>query len=228
MLSVKQIQMNLKFLNYYYDKIDGIKGNNTINAIKNFQRDNGLAVDGIYGVQTEGALVPMIKQIQVRVGTEADGVAGENTMQKTREYQNANGLQVDGIAGEQTRNHMFPQTKLTWDDIKYFKKSEFACKDGCGFDNINLKLVKILDQMREHYGRPIIITSGCRCRKHNLEVGGVQGSRHELGKAADLYVQGVNVNDFLAYAKDLVNKGVLRYTYTNNSNMHGVIHMDIQ
>ena len=228
MLSVKQIQMNLKFLNYYYDKIDGIKGNNTINAIKNFQRDNGLSVDGIYGTQTEGALVQLIKQIQEVVGTDVDGVAGENTMAKTKEYQSQNGLMVDGIAGEQTRSHMFPQTQTTWDDIKYFKQSEFACKDGCGFDDINLKLVKILDEMREHYGRPIIITSGCRCKKHNREVQGVDTSRHVYGKAADLYVQGVDVSDFLAYAKDLVNKGVLRYTYTNNTNMNGVIHVDIQ
>lgn len=228
MLSIKQIQMNLKFLNYYYDRIDGIKGNNTINAIKNFQKDNGLVVDGIYGVQTEETLVSMIKQIQEIVRTEVDGVAGKNTIEKTKEYQSKNGLKVDGIAGEQTRNHMFQETQITWNDIKYFNQSEFTCKDGCGFDNINIKLVKILDEMREYYGRPIIITSGCRCKKHNREVQGADTSRHVYGKAADLYVQGVNVNDFLIYAKDLVRRGILRYTYTNNSNMNGVIHIDIQ
>ena len=228
MLNTKQVQMNLKFLNYYHDAIDGIQGKKTTKAIKDFQKDNCLSADGIYGTQTEGALVPIIKQIQIRVGTEADGVAGENTIAKTKEYQNRNGLVIDGIAGEQTRGHMFPEAKITWDDIKYFKKSEFACKCGCGFDDINLKLVKILDQMREHYGRPIIITSGCRCKKHNTAVMGTQGSRHVLGKASDLYVQGIPVDEFLEYAKDLVRRGVLRYTYTNNSNMNGVIHVDIQ
>ena len=84
MLNTKQVQMNLKYLNYYKGSIDGIIGNLTRTAIRNFQSDNGLDPDGIYGVKTEGALVPMIKQIQIKIGTEADGVAGNNTIQKTK------------------------------------------------------------------------------------------------------------------------------------------------
>lgn len=228
MINTKQIQMNLKFLNYYHNKIDGVKGKMTTKAIKDFQKDNGLSADGIYGEKTEGALIPIIKQIQIIIGTEADGIAGERTIQKTKEYQERNGLAIDGIAGIKTRSVMFPKLTITWDEIKYFKKSEFACKDGCGFDDINLKLVKILDQIREYYGKPIIITSGCRCKKHNKEVGGVQGSRHELGNAADFYVQGINTKDVLEYTKSLVKRGLLRYTYTNNKNMNGAIHIDIQ
>ena len=72
------------------------------------------------------------------------------------------------------------------------------------------------------------MTSGCRCAKHNAEVGGVQGSRHVLGKGADFYVKGVNVNTLLARAQELVNQGIIRYTYTNSKNMNGVIHIDIK
>ena len=105
---------------------------------------------------------------------------------------------------------------------------EFACKCGCGFDDINLRLVQILENIRCYFGyNPIIITSGCRCNSHNKEVGGVSGSRHVIGKAADFYVQNVHVNDVLKYCQTLVNQGILRYTYTNNSNMNGVVHIDI-
>lgn len=52
----KQVQQKLKELGYYSGAIDGIFGNNTINAIKNFQRDYGLVVDGIVGTRTLNAL----------------------------------------------------------------------------------------------------------------------------------------------------------------------------
>ena len=51
-MTITRLQMNLKYLGYYGGAIDGIKGNQTIEAIKNFQRDNGLAVDGIAGQHT--------------------------------------------------------------------------------------------------------------------------------------------------------------------------------
>lgn len=35
-------------------------------------------------------------------------------------------------------------------------------------------------------GQPLVITSGFRCLAHNREVGGVPGSPHTEGKAADI------------------------------------------
>ena len=52
----KQVQQRLKELGYYYGNIDGIFGKQTITAIKNFQRDYGLVVDGIVGTKTLKAL----------------------------------------------------------------------------------------------------------------------------------------------------------------------------
>ena len=53
MLSIKQRQLNLRTYYYFYKgNIDGIVGNATINAIKDFQSKNGLAVDGIAGKAT--------------------------------------------------------------------------------------------------------------------------------------------------------------------------------
>lgn len=50
-----------------------------------------------------------------------------------------------------------------------------------------VKLVdKILDPLRESYGRPIIITSGFRCDQLNKKVGGATSSQHRRGEAADI------------------------------------------
>ena len=227
MLNIKQRQMNLKFLNFYSGKVDGIEGIKTKEAYKKFQQEYGLVVDGIYGVNTDTKLIAVIKDIQTKIGTVVDGVAGDNTIAKCKEYQRNNGLAADGICGVNTRAKLNQKTDLNWDNIKYFKKSEFNCKCGCGLNNIDLRLVKILDEIREHYNKPLVVTSGCRCANHNSKVGGVQGSRHVLGKASDIYVQGVSTKDLLNYTTTLVNSRELRYTYTNNANMTGAVHVDI-
>lgn len=48
----KQVQQKLKELGYYTGAVDGIFGTQTVRAIKNFQRDYGLTVDGIVGKNT--------------------------------------------------------------------------------------------------------------------------------------------------------------------------------
>lgn len=70
--------------------------------------------------------------------------------------------------------------------MKYFKMSEFACKDGCGFVSMNEEFLAMIDKARELAGIPFVITSGCRCAKHNKAVGGVASSSHTTGHAADI------------------------------------------
>lgn len=45
---------------------------------------------------------------------------------------------------------------------------------------------KILDPLREAYGKPIIVTSGYRCEKLNKIVGSKPSSQHVKGEAADI------------------------------------------
>lgn len=52
----KEIQQKLKDLGYYTGEIDGILGQSSISAIKKFQLDNGLTVDGIVGAKTASKL----------------------------------------------------------------------------------------------------------------------------------------------------------------------------
>ncbi|MCI8640961.1 MAG: spore cortex-lytic enzyme [Clostridia bacterium] len=53
---VTQIQTKLKRWGYYNGNIDGIYGTQTLNAVKYFQRKNGLTVDGIAGPATLRAM----------------------------------------------------------------------------------------------------------------------------------------------------------------------------
>ncbi len=53
---VTQIQTKLKRWGYYNGNIDGIYGSQTLEAVKYFQRKNGLAVDGIAGKNTLEAM----------------------------------------------------------------------------------------------------------------------------------------------------------------------------
>lgn len=68
----------------------------------------------------------------------------------------------------------------------HFSRKEFACKCGCGFDDIDLRLVQGLEALRQRLGKPIIVHSGCRCYGRNEYVYGSPNSQHLQGKAADI------------------------------------------
>jgi len=83
--------------------------------------------------------------------------------------------------------------------MKYFKRLEFACKCNCGFDTVDYELAEVLDDVREHFGKPVTITSGCRCDAHNAKVGGAKNSVHKTGQAADFRVKDVHADDVAMY-----------------------------
>lgn len=78
---------------------------------------------------------------------------------------------------------------MTWDEIKYFKPSEFNSPDkaGSGKAGMNLAFVKKLDLIRGRIGQPMKINSGFRTAAHNKKVGGVPDSAHTRGLAADIH-----------------------------------------
>lgn len=97
---------------------------------------------------------------------------------------------------------------------KYFTEGEFAASSIAkrhGWDNTMPPEVlqnaidlceNILDPVREHFGKPLIITSGYRSPKLNKAVGGSKTSQHTLGQAADIRVLGVSHWDVLKYIYD--------------------------
>jgi len=74
----------------------------------------------------------------------------------------------------------------------YFDRSEFGCSCGCGFDTVDVELIEVLTDLREHFAAPVKINSSARCEKHNDHVGGSPRSQHRLGRAADIVVKGVS------------------------------------
>ncbi|EJV6228549.1 DUF882 domain-containing protein [Salmonella enterica] len=101
---------------------------------------------------------------------------------------------------------------------KYFKRKEFACKCGCGQDTVDAELLAILEDVREHFGKPVIINSANRCPAHNKRVGGASKSVHLTGKAADIVVKGVAPDIVHAYltAKYSGKYGIGKYkTFTH-------------
>ena len=53
---VSQLQTQLNRLGFFQGRSDGYFGNNTLNAVKAFQRNRGLVSDGVVGVNTRAAL----------------------------------------------------------------------------------------------------------------------------------------------------------------------------
>lgn len=77
---------------------------------------------------------------------------------------------------------------------KHFTPEEFACKDNCGLCNPDPKLVEDLDEFRERYGEPVIITSGSRCAAHCVAIGdNIPPYRNVHQPAADGFTKAVDI-----------------------------------
>ena len=56
--------------------------------------------------------------------------------------------------------------------------------------NLEYLVQNLLDPLREAFGKPIVVNSGYRCHELNEAVGGVDGSYHLKGLAADIRALG--------------------------------------
>jgi uncharacterized protein YcbK (DUF882 family) len=72
-----------------------------------------------------------------------------------------------------------------------FKVKEFACNDGSDVILIHADLPAVLQNIRNQFGKPIIINSGYRTPEYNKKVGGATRSQHCYGTAADIVVDGI-------------------------------------
>jgi len=81
-------------------------------------------------------------------------------------------------------------------------RSEITCRCGCGFDAIQPEAVVLFQAIRDYIGRPIRITSGCRCPDHNTRVGGAARSYHMQGAALDMQVSGLSARQFGALIRE--------------------------
>lgn len=242
MLKVSEYQRNLKYYYAYYKgSIDGKAGRKTKAAVRRFQKANALRTDGIYGKNTDKKLVAKVKDLQKELNDKGkydlavDGIIGSETVKAIMDYQRYMGLKADGIAGVKTfkalnkGEELKPSgNKADWSKVKYFKKEEFKC--GCGGKycsgypkEMSPNLIYILEELRKYFGKPIVITSGLRCSKHNAKVGGVSNSAHKSGKAADIYIKGVSRARIKSTAYALGAK----YSYYGTKGMGQAVHINV-
>ncbi|MBN8209408.1 peptidoglycan-binding protein [Bacillus sp. NTK071] len=121
---VVELQDVLSAKGYFnYDESTGYYGSITEGAVKQFQKDHGLSVDGIAGPNTFSAIQNVnngqaqrtlvqgdrghsVAALQEKLGGyynySVDGIYGPITKQAVRAFQADNGLAVDGIAGKNT------------------------------------------------------------------------------------------------------------------------------
>jgi len=72
-----------------------------------------------------------------------------------------------------------------------FTVAEFRCPDGSDKVLIDDTLVLQLQQIRDFFGRPVLIGSGYRTESYNTRINGADGSWHTRGRAADIDVGSV-------------------------------------
>lgn len=109
----------------------------------------------------------------------------------------------------------------------YFKASEFKCKCGKCNDTAYLdpKLITYLDELRMAFCKPVVITSGIRCNKYNASLpGSSKTSGHLRGKAADVYIKGVDPEDIHLWWYKNVPCG---YSYYGTRNMGSSVHVEV-
>lgn len=96
----------------------------------------------------------------------------------------------------------------------HFKVREFACSDGSDVVLINPDIIKFLEAIRTHFGKPVIINSGYRTVSYNKKIKGASGSMHMYGAAADIVIKGVSPDKVADYAEQLMPRsgGIGRYS----------------
>ncbi|WP_418308481.1 YcbK family protein, partial [Parasutterella sp.] len=71
-------------------------------------------------------------------------------------------------------------------------------------------LYQLLEEIRDEFGKPIVVNSGYRSPEHNKNIGGAKNSYHVKGMAADIRPQhGPDFQRELKRLKQIANKNVM-------------------
>lgn len=160
-MTVIQIQHLLAYLGYDPGDCDGAMGRNTQAAVRRFQADYGLTVDGDPGSATQKMLIGAIAGTAVKVekpessDAPKTGTFWDDIKYFTREEFRCQcgGKYCNGFPAEPAE-----------------------------------ETVRMADEIRRRAGVPLKVNSGVRCKQHNADpnVGGVWNSLHLTGQAVDL------------------------------------------
>lgn len=127
---------------------------------------------------------------------------------------------------------------FTISELTYSTKAKELHIDNTPFsyevvDNLTNLTEKLLDPIREAWGKPLIITSGYRSDALNKAVGGSKMSAHRYGLAVDVVPKNMaDFDEFAAFVKDylkdkdydqliLEQKGGSRWLHIGYKNLEG-------
>ena len=184
-MTIIQKQALLTFLGYDTGGVDGIWGPKSRNATEACQEDLGIPADGIFGPQTEAAVLEAVYTYDVDAPVPEEDTAATD------------------------KNVAHTELELLFEGIRYWSPEEFRCRCGeyhapyCdGFPVLpDRTLLELVDDLRHNAGRPGHRSSGIRCYQHNLDSNGAAGSRHLKGKALDFYIEDLPGTQLLKAAK---------------------------
>lgn len=193
-VSVKQIKGILVYLGYNPGEVENTTDRTYTDSVSQFQKDNGLTVDGIAGPMTIASLKDAVVNDRF-----ADGSEHPATQENTSDF---------------------------WGKYPNFSRNEFKCTCGGKYCNgfpyeMEEKLIRNAQAMRDYFKKPVHVSSGVRCKKRNAEVGGVATSRHQYGKAMDFFIEGVTANQILGWT---TKNSEISYSYAIDGSY---VHMDI-
>lgn len=100
-----------------------------------------------------------------------------------------------------------------------FSLKEVSCKH-CGEFYLDHASMEALQELRDMWGKPIVINSGHRCIVHNNNVGGSENSQH-LKIAFDCRVATLEQKHFCRMAIEAGFTGIGRYP------SRGFVHLDL-
>lgn len=183
-----------------------------------------------------GAMTPRMKQGVMAMTADTngeyyyndklDGIWGPKSQEAADRF-------LRDFTGEKTEKE---NTSDLWEGIRYWTPAEFKCRCGeyhepyCnGFPvQPDRKLLELVDDIRHNAGAPGYRSSGIRCHQHNIDSGGVAGSRHKLGKALDFCIEDLSGQKLLAIAQA---DPRTRYAYqikNGAGNLTDYVHVDVE
>ena len=159
-MTTRQIQDSLDLLGYGPISNDGALGPATREAVKKFQRQEGLTDDGIPGPLTEAKLLDAVSAGRVYKPQET----ASKPPGKTGTFWD----EIEFFTREEFR----------------CKCGGRYCN---GFPaEMSEDTVRCADEIRRRAGVPLLVNSGLRCDRWNAIQGGVKNSNHRTGHAVDL------------------------------------------
>lgn len=199
--AVTEMQKRLIMHGFVNIEPDGWFRRGDDNAVREFQKQKGLTVDGIVGKNTWAELlkdpaIDMRKEVLDILWAHGWKGAPSQT-QAVKDFQAAYAigpaLVVDGIVGDKTYAAVLAFDKSGGKLSPNFTAMEFQCRcrdryPDCRRVWVKRSLLVKLEKLRaSHYKNGLKVVSGCRCEKHNASIpGAYERSQHRYGRACDI------------------------------------------